>query len=178
MTLFQLLLEMMMIMDIHDMGWCPWWCIGLSPYALRKLCLMSGGNLMSFNYTYHLQVNSLTPHWAVYTFLCYLGQIPPKSRNCSMWGEQFLMLKITPKSRYISMWCKNLYCLAADVENIEGSLRALRWPSESSQRALRGLRGPSESYQTSPRWPLFLLPLYIIGVVVWHLEHSLIDLWS
>ena len=47
MTLLQLLLESMMIMDIPDRGCCPWWRFGWSSYALRKLCLKFGWNLLS-----------------------------------------------------------------------------------------------------------------------------------
>ena len=47
MTLLQLLLESMMIMDIPDWGWCPWWRFGWSAYDLRKLCLKFGWNLLS-----------------------------------------------------------------------------------------------------------------------------------
>ena len=37
----------MMIMDIPDWGWCPWWRFGWSAYALRKLCLKVDWNLLS-----------------------------------------------------------------------------------------------------------------------------------
>ena len=47
MTLLQLLLESMRIMDIPYWGWCPKQLFGWSSYALRKLCLKFGLNLMS-----------------------------------------------------------------------------------------------------------------------------------
>ena len=47
MTLLQLLLESRMIMDIPDLGWCPWWNFGWSAFALRKLSLKFGWNLLS-----------------------------------------------------------------------------------------------------------------------------------
>ena len=33
--------------DVPDWGWCPWWHYGLSPNALRVLCLKFGGILLS-----------------------------------------------------------------------------------------------------------------------------------
>ena len=47
MTFWEFLLELMMIVDVPDWGWCPWWCFGLSRYALRKPCLKFGWNIMS-----------------------------------------------------------------------------------------------------------------------------------
>ena len=47
MTLLVLLLGLMMIMDISDWDWCPWWCIVLFIYTVRKLCLKFGWNLLS-----------------------------------------------------------------------------------------------------------------------------------
>ena len=46
MTLLELLLELMMIMDIADLGWCPWRYFGLSRYTLRKLGLKFCWNLV------------------------------------------------------------------------------------------------------------------------------------
>ena len=34
-------------MDIPDWGWCPWWHFWWSAYAMRKLCLKFGWNMMS-----------------------------------------------------------------------------------------------------------------------------------
>ena len=47
MTLLELLLDSMLIMDIPDWGWCPWWRFEWSPYAPRKQCLQFGWNLFS-----------------------------------------------------------------------------------------------------------------------------------
>ena len=47
MTFREFLLELMMIEDVPDWGWCPWWRFGWSAYALKKLCLKFGWNLMS-----------------------------------------------------------------------------------------------------------------------------------
>ena len=47
MTFLEFLMELMMIVDVPDRGWCPWWRFGWSAYALKKLCLKFGWNLMS-----------------------------------------------------------------------------------------------------------------------------------
>ena len=47
MTYLEFLLELMMIVDVPDWGWCPWWRFGWSAYALRKPCLKFGWNLLS-----------------------------------------------------------------------------------------------------------------------------------
>jgi len=47
MTLLDLLLELMAIMDLLDWGWCPWWQFGLLRCALTKLCLKFGWNQFS-----------------------------------------------------------------------------------------------------------------------------------
>ena len=47
MTFLEFMLELMMIVDVPDWGWCPWWRFGWSVYALKKLCLKFGWNLMS-----------------------------------------------------------------------------------------------------------------------------------
>ena len=47
MTLLELMLESMMIIDIPDWGLCPWWHFKWSAYALRKLSLKFGQNVLS-----------------------------------------------------------------------------------------------------------------------------------
>ena len=47
MTLLEFLLELMMIADVPDWGWWPWWRFGWSSYALRKPFLKVGWNLLS-----------------------------------------------------------------------------------------------------------------------------------
>ena len=47
MTLQEFLLELMMIMDIPDWGWCPWSHFELSLCALKRLCFKFGWNLLS-----------------------------------------------------------------------------------------------------------------------------------
>ena len=47
MTFPKFWLELMMIVDIPDWGWCPWWRFGWSAYALKKLCFKFGWNMFS-----------------------------------------------------------------------------------------------------------------------------------
>ena len=47
MTLLQLFLDCIRIMDIPEWELCPWWCYGLSAHALEGLCLKFCWNLLN-----------------------------------------------------------------------------------------------------------------------------------